>query len=132
MEFSIVEGKRLNSLNYTSGGFRYSKYRESNGIIYLRCTLFKKSACHRLAKICDNSNLLVISKPYNHSISEYQADSIVLSNKIKRLAESSTDNLREIFNNECRSSVAGSTITFSQIESSMYKRRIFLAFHRRR
>ena len=112
MEFSIVEGKRLNYLKYTSGGFRYTKYRELNGTIYLRCTLFKKSTCLAVTKICNNSDLLDVIKPHNHSISEYQADSIVLSYKIKRVAESSTDNLREIFNNECRSSVAGSTITF--------------------
>ena len=31
MEFSIVEGKKLNSLNYMSDGYRYNKYNESNG-----------------------------------------------------------------------------------------------------
>ena len=36
MDFSIVEGKKLNS---------------TNGIIYLKCTLARHNACQGLAKI---------------------------------------------------------------------------------
>ena len=46
MEFSIEEGMRLNSSNYICDGHRYTKYREVNEEIYLRCTLAKRCACH--------------------------------------------------------------------------------------
>ena len=123
MEFSIVEGKRQNSLNYSSDGYRYVKYRESNGTIYLRCTLSKKWSCHGLAKISSTTNLLEVTKSHSHSKDDYKSESIVLSNSIKRSAEVSTENLREIFNNECRDSPAGCTLTFRQLESTMVKRR---------
>ena len=50
MDFSIVEGKKLNSTNYISGGYRYTKNPESNGTIYLKCTLARQNACEGLAK----------------------------------------------------------------------------------
>ena len=98
MEFSIVEGKKLNSLNYMSDGYRYNKYNESNGTIYLRFTLARSHGCSATAKILDTGNLLIITKTHNHSQTEHQTDTIILANRIKRVAETSTGNLREIFN----------------------------------
>ena len=109
MEYSIVEGKRLNSLNYLSNGYRYSKNRESNSNIYLRCTLAKLCNCPGLANITATRSLLEVTNMHNHSRSEYMSDSIVLANRIKRVAESSTDGLREIFNNECRNTPGASS-----------------------
>ena len=100
MEFPIVEGERQNSLNYSSDGYRYVKYRESNGTIYHRCTLSKKWSCHGLAKISSTTNLFEVTKSHSHSKEDYKSESIVLSNRIKRSAEVSTENLREIFNNK--------------------------------
>ena len=51
IDFSMEEGKRLNSLNYTSDGYRYTKYRELNETVYLRCTFAKRCACKGTAKI---------------------------------------------------------------------------------
>ena len=51
MEISIEEGKRLNSSNYICNGYRYTKYREVNEEIYLRCSLAKRYACNGLAKV---------------------------------------------------------------------------------
>ena len=77
-----------------------------------------------MAKISSTrKDLLEITKTHNHSRSEYKSDSIILANKIKRAAESTTDNLRDVFNNECRYSSTGSSLTFKQLESSMCKRR---------
>ena len=100
MEFSIVEGKRLNSSIYLSDGYRFIKNRESNDSIYLRCIL--ESNVIGLAKITSNKSVLEITKTHNHPQFEYKSDSVVLANRIKRAAQSSTDGLREIFNNECR------------------------------
>ena len=120
MEFSIVEGKILHSFNFTSERYRYTKYRESNGIVYLRCTLAKQCTCGGLAKV-SLVNLLGITREHNHS--QDKSDSIVLANKIKRKAESSTDNLGEMFNNESRNSSGPSSLTFKKIESTLLKRR---------
>ena len=124
MEFSIVEGKRLHSFNFTSERYRYTKYRESNGVVYLRCTLAKQCTCGGLAKVDTAVNLWGITREHNHSQDEYKSDSIVLANRIKRKAESSTDNLREMFNNESRNSSGASSLTFKKIECTLLKRRL--------
>ena len=81
MDFSIVEGKKLNSTNYIYGGYRYTKNPESNGTIYLKCTLARQNACEGLAKISTLVNVLEITRAHNHSESEYKSHSIVLANK---------------------------------------------------
>ena len=108
-------------MNYLSDGYRYSKNRESIGNIYLRCTLAKLCNCPALANITATRSLLEVTNMRNHSRSEYMSDSIVLANRIKRVAESSTDGLREIFNNECRNASGASSLTFKKLESSMCK-----------
>ena len=86
MEFSIVEGKKLNSINFMSDGYRYNKYNQSNGTIYLRCTLARSHGCSATAKILDAGNNLIITKTHNHSQTEHQTDTIILANRIKRVA----------------------------------------------
>ena len=104
---------------HISDGYRYTKYRELNETIYFRCTLSKKCACHGLAKISSIVNQLEVTSFHYHSGADDQSVGIVLANRIKRAAESSTDSLREIFNNECRNSHVGYTLTFKQLESTM-------------
>ena len=82
MEFSIIEGKLFNSLNYLSDGYRYTKNRESNGNIYLRCTLAKQCNYLGFAKITAKRYLLDVTKAHNHSRSEYMPDSIVQANTL--------------------------------------------------
>ena len=77
-----------------------------------------------IAKISTMVNLLEITRAHNHSESEYKSQSIVLANRIKRTAEISTDNLRQIFNLECRNSTEAATIlTCKTLESTIFKRR---------
>ena len=92
MEFSVIEGKK--ETNYIADGYRYNKNRENSGIIYLKCTLAKECSCNGLVKFDTRVNLLEITRAHNHSQSDYNFDSIVLANRIKRAAESSTENLR--------------------------------------
>ena len=96
MEYTTVEGKRLSSKNYYSQGFRYVKSRESSTIIYLKCALFRSHSCRSFAKIDKISNLLEVTKIHNHSEDAHNSDKIVLCNNIKRGAEISTTNLREV------------------------------------
>ena len=51
MEYSIVEGKILNSKNYECQGYRYVKVRESPNSIFLKCALFRTHRCESLGKI---------------------------------------------------------------------------------
>ena len=64
-----------------------------------------------------------MTKAHNHSRIEYKSESIILANRIKRAAAVSTNNLREVFNDECRNSSAGSSISLKQLESTLCKRR---------
>ena len=119
----MFEGKYKNSSHYIADGYRYNKNCEYNGIIYLKCTLAKEYSCNGLAKFDTVVNLLEITRANNHCQSDHKSDSIVLANRIERAAESSTENSREILDNECRNSSAGSSLTFRKLESAMYKRR---------
>ena len=49
------------------------------------------------------------------------SDNIVFANRIKRIAESSTDGLREIFNNEICKVPGVSTLIFKNLASSTCK-----------
>ena len=94
MEFSLIEGKRKCSWNYIAEGYRYTKNRENNSIIYLKCTLAKECACNSLARVDARINLLEVTRGHNHSQAEYKSDSIVLANRIKRFDVSATGSLR--------------------------------------
>ena len=50
MEYSLVEGKKLNSNNYECQGFRYVKSRECETAIYLKCALFRSIPAYLLAE----------------------------------------------------------------------------------
>ena len=84
--------------------------------MYLRCTLAKQKGCLSLAKIYTPENLLKMTKNHSHSQSMIMTGSIILTNRI-------TDNLREVFNKECRDSQEGSFLTFKKLESTLVKRR---------
>ena len=103
-------------------------YHENNGTIYLRCTLAKQKGCIGLAKIDTADSLLEMTKTHNHSHCEHITDNIILTNRIKRAAEFSTDNLREVFNKECRDSQGASSLTFKKLESTLVKLRRLLGF----
>ena len=45
MEVTLVEGKKLNSVNYQSAGYLYTKVRSSQQFTYVRCTLNRSSGC---------------------------------------------------------------------------------------
>ena len=64
-----------------------------------------------------------MTKARNHYRIEYKSESLILAYRLKRAAAVSTDNLRDIFNDECRSSSVGSSISFKQLESTLCKRR---------
>ena len=123
MEYSVIEGKKLNSKNYESEGFRYVKTRECEGSIYIKCALFRTNSCPCIGRIDKATNLMNLTHIHNHDTASYNDTKIILSNSIKRKAEVSTASLREIFNETCRESDGASSVTFRSLGSSMYKRR---------
>ena len=54
------------------------------------------------------TNLFELTQSHNHPIESYNSNKIILSNKIKRKAENSTCDLREVFNVCCRDSEGAS------------------------
>ena len=126
MEYSLIEGKKLNSNNYECQSFRYIKSREHGNSIYLKCSLFRNNSCTCAGKINKQTNLLELTSAHNHDSAAYNSGRIIISNTVKSKAENSTTNLRELFNETCRGSDEASSVTFRILESSMYKRRRIL------
>ena len=123
MNFEVVEGKRLNSFHYQSGGYLYLKVRASKNFTYVRCTLYKNPGCKGFAKIDHDSNTLSLTHEHDHDENAYRQNEFVLKNKLKRAAETSSERLRQVFNETCRQDPAKISVTFRQMESSMCKRR---------
>ena len=123
MEYSIVEGKILNSKNYECQGYWYVKVRESPNSIFLNCALFRTHSCESFGKIDKLTDLFEVTNLHNHSVESHNKEKIILSNQIKRKAETTTCELKEIFNECCRDSIGASSVTFKKLESSMFKRR---------
>ena len=126
MKYSIVEGKKLNSRNYECEGFRYVQARECQGFISLKCALFSTNSCPCIGRINKATDLIEITHFHNHDTASYNTKKIILSNSIKRKAEVSSANHREIFNETSRESEGASSVTYKSLGSSMYKRRRIL------
>ena len=125
MEFSLVEGKKLGSFHYISQGYRYTPTQIYGGARYLRCTLWRTDPfiCPGKAIITEASNLLNMKLEHNHTQENYKSESIELNNKLKRAAENSTLNLREVFDKTTSCEPAGATVSYRHVRNTMVKRR---------
>ena len=72
MEVTLVEGKKLNSFNYLSGGYLYIKVRTSQQFTYVRCALNRSRGCPGYAKIDNVSNILIPTSAYDHGEEAYK------------------------------------------------------------
>ena len=75
------------------------------------------------AFICDVSNLLTNKQDHNHTPTVYNSETIKVRNKLKRAAQNSTLNLRELFDDQTRDEQAGASTAHCQIRNSLIKRR---------
>ncbi|KAI6657091.1 hypothetical protein LOD99_15877 [Oopsacas minuta] len=125
MEYSVIEGKKIGSVNYECQSFRYIQSSSSSTSIYLRCTLWrcKEIECHGTGRIHLTTNLFYLKKDHNHPEASYESSVIVLNNRIKRAAESSTGNLREIFDDVTSTDQAGALVSYRSVRNTMVKRR---------
>ena len=97
------------SKHYLSIGYRYTLTQIYVGNKYLRCTLWRTQPwnCTGKAFIYDDNNLLTNKQDHNHAHAVYNSETIKLRNKLKRAAENSTLNLREMFDDQTRDEEAG-------------------------
>ena len=123
MEYSIIEGKKLNSTNYECQGFRYVKSGEYGNSIYTKCALFRSNSCACTGKIDKQTNLLELNAQHYHEAAMHRSEKIIVSNIIKRKSEASSANLREVFNDTCRGLNEASSVTFKSLENCVFKRR---------
>ena len=65
MEYSLVEGKKLNSTNYESEGFRYVKSRECETTIYLKYALFRTHSCLSIGRIDKITNQFEVTRVHS-------------------------------------------------------------------
>ena len=114
MEYKIIEGKKLGSRNFECEGYRYTLSSQSKTSIYLRCTLWrcKERFCQGTGRIDRLLNLLYIKQIHNHTEAAYKSNIIALNNRLKRAAETSTNNLRHVFDDITSTDQAGALVTY--------------------
>ena len=118
MEFTAIQKGR--GFVYAANDYIYRTSSIAKGIKYLACV---NVDCKGTAKI-EGATLVELSPHNNHgSMSEEIVKLMMLAKMRKRAAEESSSTLRQIFDNETRSTAAGASIGFNDVESSMYKRR---------
>ena len=74
-------------------------------------------------KITTNTSLVTPIAIHNHILVEYKSKKYELKSKCKTKAQSSQDSLRRIFDDITRYDTAGSSVSFLQCESAMYRSR---------
>ena len=127
MEYKVEEFKRITGRIYgTSDGHKYFQSKIMEKYIYLRCALFKSARCKATAKLNRESNMIFPLNPHNHNVDEYNSDVHKLKNKCKKVAKHSQSNLRKIFDDTTRSDPSACEVSFTEIESSMYRARRML------
>jgi len=108
---------------YVSNNELYVQYRKTSGVLYLKCTV---AGCKGTAAIPSGAGLLSTTRPHNgHHAQKVEIKKLVLLNNCRqRAAEDVGTPIRQIFEKEMRdTSLAATSITFANIESSMYKKR---------
>src|ERR1041384_2747910 len=119
MEYTTLKVGR--GFHYACDGKLYvrSCTTSTTQVKYLRCTVF---GCMGRAKI--DGDLLTITYQHTDHDESIEIATRQLKEKCrKRAAEAPTTTLRQIFDEEVRNSTNAASITFTEIESSMYKRR---------
>ena len=125
MEYKIIEGKKLGYHNYECQGYLYVVSSSNPKSIHLRCTLWGTRGifCNGTGRIDLENNLLYPKHVHSHTEADYQSDIITLKNKIKLRAETSTESLRQVFDDVTSSDQAGDMVTYKNVRNTMLKRR---------
>lgn len=120
MDFVTVPKGR--GCKYVCGGFIFDQYAHKKGKIYLKCST---SDCTARGMILDNKIVLKQNHSY-HETHTSEIDKLKLVETCrKRAAETDTETLRQIFDEETRNSstAVSEAVSYVDIQSSMYKRR---------
>ena len=80
-------------------------------------------ACPGTGRINLRNNLMNTNQIHNHTVATYKSNLIALNNKIKRAAEISTENLRQVFDDVTSTDHAGALVTYKSVRNTMIKRR---------
>ena len=110
-----------NFLKILTDGFKYSKYKVKENTTYLRCVL-SKNGCKGTAKLKLETNLIYPNSIHNHGIDEYKSGVYKLKTKCKKMAQTTQDNLGKIFDDETRTSLFATEISFNDV-LCMYRSR---------
>ena len=100
MEYQLGNYVRSNGKILTSSdGFKYVKYKVKGNHAYLRCVLSKKG-CMGTSKLDIERDLIYPNSIHDHPIQAYNSEIYELKNHCKKIARSSQNSLRKIFNDE--------------------------------
>ena len=123
MEYTIGYYRhQIGAVLTTTDGHKYLRCKVKENKTYLKCVLFR-DGCKATAKLQMNTNLISPIAIHNHSLVEYKSKEYELKSKCKTKARSSQDSLRRIFDDITRDDTAGSSVSFPQCESAMYRSR---------
>ena len=126
MEYIIGYYRRhIGRVFTTTDEHKYLKCKVKQNKTYLKCVLFR-DGCKATAKLDMDTNLISPIASHNHGLVEYKSASYELKSKCKIKARNSQDSLRKIFDDMTREDSAGSSVSFSECESSMYRSRRML------
>ena len=119
MEYRLLEGTRKNSVNYECNNFLYRKNSASENVIYVRCT---KSDCFGRGII--QGDRLTVKWGHSHPPEEdLDISAQIAKSQMKRRAENTATDLREIYDEECDNNVTAGTFSYHEIQSTLRKRR---------
>ena len=95
--------------------------RTSQQFTYVRCALNRSFGCPGYARIDYVTNTLITTSAHDHGEEVYKRGEYSLRNKLKRAAETSSERLREIFNETCREDPLKNMISFSKLKAVCVK-----------
>jgi hypothetical protein len=124
MEF--VKERKGRGWKYVCENMIFSQYGIKKGVPYLACDYsVGNTKCEGRAKLVDEKLILTAEHTHNETMTR-EIEKLQLTNRCrKRAAEVRSDSLRAIFDAETRtvSQPVSASISFTELESSMYKRR---------
>ena len=120
----MIEGKRRNSKLYIHSGFTYQVHHENKASYNMRCQYWRVKSCKAGGKIDKIDDLFTPTGFHLHEAPD-DVDVTELKGELKRKAETSSNALRELFDDVTAGADerTASAVSFNQVESTLLKRR---------
>ena len=123
MAYRQIEGDRRGSILYEHNNFLYSNFRNTETKKILRCREWRKSNCKGMGSIRKRDYVFTVMQDHSHDVEEKAVSVFEMKHEMKRRAETSNEPIRRIFDEVCATAPPDVSISFNQVENTLYKRR---------